>query len=680
MVIRTVETSTEKAAKTAIRGRRARASAQLRARLLAQLSHYINKEAGTPRARKRAVRATRAAEEFIDLDNPVPPPPRRGRGRPKFWIMAVGQLSTQEIANAILAECWRTWLRAEGALPTTLSVAKGIARRLGVHGDKVIQVGRALLRIAELAEIVREVRTYRKVPLITFTDEVEELLCREFDLISESQALAQGLREQPITGPVAARRAKYQSLAPFEPKPGTSPWDAAERVRATRWHVNKSICTIAGEWLQAQFDLMVVENGWRAALRKYGSVKDAYEQARTGLQVGYLAVGWDHRGRLNQVDSALTYTSGSDLARAILEFDEAKPVRTEEGRLALARHVLNQWSGEEARTIAHGSELEWLDACQQTIGRIADDGVIVTDASHPLRLVAACRAWRAAERGEAIRLPVSIDATTSMLQHMALLLRDPDLARLSNLWPGARQDFYTEVAQRCPPLTRKAVKGVAMPMFYGQTNHSAMDVLREEGVSKPRLFATRIRAAGADIAPKAFALYEALRAVAKELTAHGQPVQWTTPSGWQCVTDCRRDDRIVHTIKLPDGATRQYTETVPGTKLHTDRQQNAITANLIHSCDAALLHLTVAALPDAVTSIAVAHDCFAVHADDVPVLRATLMATLGRMYADDLLARWWTVWEGAAWSRGARSRVVAVPLPERGVWDDRFLQGQYTFC
>src|ERR1700733_4643174 len=47
------------------------------------------------------------------------------------------------------------------------------------------------------------------------------------------------------------------------------------------------------------------------------------------------------------------------------------------------------------------------------------------------------------------------------------------------------------------------------------------------------------------------------------------------------------------------------------------------------------------------------------------------------------LAAWWAAWEGtAAWSRGARTRraAVSVPLPERGAWDDRFLQGEYKFC
>ena len=75
---------------------------------------------------------------------------------------------------------------------------------------------------------------------------------------------------------------------------------------------------------------------------------------------------------------------------------------------------------------------------------------------------------------------------------------------------------------------------------------------------------------------------------------------------------------------------------------------------------------------------------FTTHADDVHVLRKTLMGALRDMYqGEDHLAAWWAACEGtAAWSRGARTRraAVTVPLPERGAWDDRFLQGEYTFC
>ncbi len=650
-------------------------AARLHERLVAQLSHYIGKEGGTYRSRKSAFFMPRDAKTFaafgLDLPQRPAPAPRR-RGRPpgtKYWVLAVGKYSTRIIAEAILAECWQTWLHADGALPTTLTVAKGIARRLNVHGDRQVQVGRALLRIAELAEVVREVRTYRKVPVITFTDEVEALLCDQERSAEGFPPPGTGFHPQPIAGPVAVQPGRDQRSAPFEPTPGTSPWVAAERVRATRWRVNRDVCTVAGEWLQAQFDRMIAEEGQRAALKEYGTIRDAYHQARK-LQAGYLAVRWDHRGRLNQADSALTYTSGSDLARAVLEFDEAKPVRSDAGRLALARHLINQYSGEDARSVTRGGELDWVQSHRGPIRHIAEGGAIVTDSAHPLRLIAACRAWCAVERGEPIGLPVSIDATTSMLQHMALLLRDERLARLSNLWPGERQDFYTRVAKACGS-ERKVVKSVAMPMFYGQTDNSAMDVLRREGISKPRPLATKIHAEGARIAPRAFALYKALRTVAEQLTAAGEPISWTTPSGWRCATDRRRAEKLRHTVELPDGAVRQYTEEVPGTELHKDKQCNAVTANMIHSLDASLLHLAVAALPPHVRSIAVAHDCFAVHADDEPVLRATLMQALERMYGQsDLLAAWWDVWAAQG---------VTVPCPERGTWSPRFVAGEYAF-
>ena len=143
-----------------------------------------------------------------------------------------------------------------------------------------MQVGRALLNIAELAQVVREVSTFGKVPVITFTDEVETLLCDHERAAEEFPPPGTGFHPQPIAGPVAVQRGRDQLIAPFEPTPGTSPWDAAERVRATRWRVNRVVCTVAGEWLQAQMDKLVVEEGPRAALKEYGTIRDAYHQAR----------------------------------------------------------------------------------------------------------------------------------------------------------------------------------------------------------------------------------------------------------------------------------------------------------------------------------------------------------------------------------------------------------------
>jgi hypothetical protein len=676
------------------------AFARLRRRLAAQLRFYISKEIGTRPRRYAAWAAEELANEaFVDLDATAPAPPRR-RGRPKGtkrWVLAVRGRSNQEIANAILSEIWQAWIWAKKhPLPTTLSVVQGISRALEVRtphlrtpgdaGAWDIQTGRNLLRIAEKAAIVREVRTHvgkrDKVPLITFTADVEALLIKETAAIgSLARCRGQGLRAEPIAGVVEVQSATDQRIAPFTPWPGTSPWIAADRVRATRWRINSGMLQVAGEVLQKRVDLAVAEEGKRAALRQHGTDLAAYHYARaTDVRNGHLAVRWDHRGRLNQVDSPITYTGGSDLQRALLEFDDARPVRTKAGRQALARHLINQYGSKD---VPIGEEEPWLATHAQTIRDVAAGALYVPDASEPLRFVAACKAWCAAERGEAIRTPVSIDATTSVLQHMALLLRDPQLAQLCNLWPGPRRDLYSEIAAACgKTFSRKAVKRVVMPTFYGETVYRATEALWQEGIRKGHKAALRkIYRATAELAPGAFWLWASLRAVASQSTRAGEPVRWTTPSGWQCTTDRRIDERVRHEITLP-GEKRPitYSEIVPGDALDIKRQANAITANLIQSLDAALLHMAVAALPESVGCIAVAHDCFAVQADDVPVLRQTLMRTLADMYrGQDHLAAWWAAWEGAAWSRGARTRAVTVPLPERGVWDDRFLQGEYAF-
>jgi DNA-directed RNA polymerase len=355
----------------------------------------------------------------------------------------------------------------------------------------------------------------------------------------------------------------------------------------------------------------------------------------------------------------------------MLQFATAKPV-TETGRPWLARHLINQWSGEQARDCALGAELDWIDAHRGLIAFTAADPIKTRawePAAEPFRFIAACRAWVLAAEGQPIALPVAVDASTSVLQHMALLLRDARLARLVNLWPGERRDFYAAVGKACG-LGRSTVKKIAMTGFYGQTLKEAAQSLTGESAERWRQ-ARAIKKAATDIAPGAYALHEALRRVAGDLTKLGEPIRWSTPSGWECITDRRRRPKVERKAYLPDGSTVNYTERVIGDQLDGRRQANAVTANLVQSLDASLLHLALAELPDGL-SLATAHDSFGTHADDVPVMLSTLKSALGTMYAgDDVLGGIWAGWT----ARGA-----AEPLPKRGSWDDRFLQSGYTFC
>lgn len=646
------------------------AAGLVRPALLAKLAHVLQQYAP-------ARRAALIDEELVNLDAPAPP---RRRGRPigtKDWMRAVERFEDPAIAEVILAECLRVWLRADRKPPSMLTAAKAIAGKLRVPKEKRGSVGRALLRFAELAGIVIPIKKHWQTQRLALSEDTLASLGTLYQsLLIRMCEDGEGLLEHPSSRAPTVRRKWDQRIRPFRPQGGSAPTRAAEAIHRTEWQVDPWMRRLVETVLAERAPLAFGATGTAAErgemIRKHGSDLWALEQAGDlDRQRGYFPVRWDHRGRIHQVGGALTYTGGSDAARSLLQFAVAKPV-TEQGRPWLARHLINQWSGEESRALPSGGELDWVDKHRDLIAFTAADPISTRaweQAADPFRFVATCRAWALAADGEPIALPVAVDASTSVLQHMALLLRDARLAEQVNLWPGARRDFYDQVGTACS-LKRSAVKKVAMTGFYGQTLKEAARSL--PGTSEERWrHARAIKKAASETAPAAYGLHEALRRAAGELTALGQPICWVTPSGWECVTDRRKRLKVPRKTGLPDGGAVNYTEQVVGVELDGRRQRNAITANLVQSLDASLLHLAIADLPDGL-SLATAHDSFGTHADDVPVMLSSLKSALGDMYAgNDVLAE---VWEG--WT----AKGVTEPLPKREAWDDRFLQGGYTFC
>jgi DNA-dependent RNA polymerase-like protein len=641
----------------------------LRPALLARLEHVIQKYAP-------GRRAALIAEEFVDL-TASPRPPRRGRpAGTKDWMRAVERLEDSAIAEVILAACLRAWLRAGREPPSMLTVAKSIGGQLHVPKEKRGGVGRALLRFAELAGIVTPISKHWRAQRLELSDETLASLESLYQsLLQRMCEDGEGLLERPSARPPTVRHKWDQRVRPFRPRRGSVPERAARAIHRTEWQVDpwmrNVVAAVLAERAPLAFGAKGTASERRAMMHKYGSDLWALAQATHGRQGGYFPVRWDHRGRLHQVGGALTYTGGSDVARSMLQFATAKPV-TDQGRPWLARHLINQWSGQEARETALGAELDWIDAHRDLIAFTAADPIKTRGwerADEPFRFVAACRAWTLAAEGQPIALPVAVDASTSVLQHMALLLLDANLGRLVNLWPGERQDFYSKVGEACG-LSRSAVKKIAMTGFYGQSLKEAAESLAGESVERWRQ-ARAIKKAATDIAPGAYALHEALRRVAGELTDLSEPIRWSTPSGWECVTDRRKRPKVERKAYLPDGGVVNYTERVIGDQLDGRRQRNALTANLVQSLDASLLHLALADLPEGL-SLATAHDSFGTHADDVPVMLSALKSALSTMYAsDDVLGGIWAGWTACG---------VTEPLPKRGTWDDRFLQGGYTFC
>jgi DNA-dependent RNA polymerase-like protein len=629
-----------------------------------------------------------------ELEGGEPPPPRP-RGPVPHWIRAVvaaGMLN-EDIADLVLSVCLQVWQRAEGD-PSATTIATAIGSRLirdaysrvGWMQLEPAKLGYDLLQFAYLAGVAYEGRSVSTTHKVYLAGDALALLPRRPNA---------GLRRGVDVKPPKVTRVWDATLPPFEPIPGSPPLQAVERIRRTKWRINTDMVPIAARYLDAHvpaaFKKQKLTARERYEARHHMVGLDALREAQEGRQTGYFRARFDHRGRVYQEGNALTFTSGGDVARALLEFGQRRRVQTEAGRRALAQHLI----GHHGSRVEHDTELDW----------IADNKSLIEDAAtqpreHTLCFVAACRAWLAVERGEPIGLPVQIDATTSALQHMALLLRNRHLAEVSNLLPGPRRDVYTEIGALMPQhltLPREAVKACSMPMFYGQTVESAIkrlvkvDDLKHlhgtdwrETRGRLRAIAEQVRQATRDSLPEAFLLYWRLRDVAgafarrgevlgwkqgkkrRRQMYRGEPVRWVTPSGWECVLEPRVAGLQIKETTTIDGDRVPYSLRHATPEMSAPRLRNAITANVIHSLDAALLHLAVAELPEG-ASIGTAHDCFAVHADDVPVMRAALMGALRRMYADDdLLAGWFSLW-------GCDGLRV-------GTWEDDFLTGRYAFC
>lgn len=98
-------------------------------------------------------------------------------------------------------------------------------------------------------------------------------------------------------------------------------------------------------------------------------------------------------------------------------------------------------------------------------------------AEEPAMFYAGVQALRKAQKGEAIAYPISLDATASGAQLLAIMIGCEKSASLCNVVnTGKREDLYTDVYQlMCDvigsesKISRSDVKDAIMPSFYGST-------------------------------------------------------------------------------------------------------------------------------------------------------------------------------------------------------------------
>jgi len=402
--------------------------------------------------------------------------------------------------------------------------------------------------------------------------------------------------------------------------------------------------------------------------------------ARTMKQVDRFYFPWfaDFRGRLY---SHVSYMSpqGDDVARSLLLFREGKPITTEAG--------LNWFYITGANLAGHDKlsledRIAWVDDHEEQILEVSEDPLDCmwwAEQDEPFQFLAWCLEFGRYHHdpNAEIRLPCHVDGSCNGLAIYSLLLRDEVGAEATNCGDlEDRQDIYLQVAAEASrlmqeddadrarawldyfggELPRSLVKRPVMITPYSGTRHSAQDYIVAEYTAyakkngKPP-FVTgdgvpftdlvwitgKVWAAIGQVISSSRHAMAWLRQVADLHTQSHLPVRWTSPSGFPCYMHTKPTKDCEVQLASRGRVRVMYRQEIEG--FDKRGQADGVAPNVIHSFDAACLHLVCArARAEGIDALSVIHDSFAGLPDDVPAMVRIVKQTYYEVFSGNLLA------------------------------------------
>lgn len=395
----------------------------------------------------------------------------------------------------------------------------------------------------------------------------------------------------------------------------------------------------------------------------------------------YFPLQADFRGRVYPQPYFLQ-PQGDDLARALLEFAEGKPVADRQALDALLVHGASLFGQSKASV---RDRIGWARQNHARLVAMAADPYANADwtaADKPWQALAFCLEYARTASGDRLgpsHLPVQMDHSTSGLQVYALLTRDPELAAATNVAPAdAPVDVYQVVADEVTArllsdpnpeaakwvaflggrVPREFVKRAVMTKVYGVSYHSVaryiravyearrmaggggtpFEITKGGGYRAACYLADHVWAALNGRVGAAGKCMDWLQSIAAVAADCGRGLLWTSPSGWPTVQAYREWES--HRVRTAIGERVRFSRVREDTdKIHKVKQADGIAPNFVHSMDSALLARAVLLAKDrGVRSLGTVHDCYLVlAADATKVARAVREAAVDTFRSDRLL-------------------------------------------
>ena len=489
-------------------------------------------------------------------------------------------------------------------------------------------------------------------------------------------------------------------------------FSAVNALQKTPWQINQNVYEtirsfegVSEERLFPTFGMSTSERKARRTLHssRLSACEDLLSQDRF-----YFPYYLDYRGRTYCTPQIINYQL-DDMVRSLLVFADAKPLG-KTGIKWLKIHLANCWGhGEDKKSFIERQK--WVDENLHNICESVDNPVDNrwwVEANKPWRFLAACfEMKRVSETGVGTlsHLPIGVDGTCNGFQHISALLRDRNVARLTNLisidTPG---DLYAEVAKRLTEVIQvEARRGVAIALEGIRVTEGSFnrDFVKKAvmatpyGISDDQIRVDMMLRLRLNMGIKSnwdtvAYLCEKLLGCIRELTNSDKltnwfkgcvdklvdknlHIEWITPSGFRVVQAKYMEKSkalgqvkpkmIIYKTKKP---------------LQIDRaeQKNGIMPNFIHSLDASHLALTINNLAGkGLSHFGVVHDGYAVHGCDIDILNQALREEFVGMYRRLDLREFPNIDNFSAKS---------VTLPTPPLSDDRFdidevLKSEYFF-
>jgi len=387
----------------------------------------------------------------------------------------------------------------------------------------------------------------------------------------------------------------------------------------------------------------------------------------------------DWRGRLYYRPPYLN-PQGNDVARSLLEFSYYTYIQTEEQANWLRIHGANLYGLKSD----FQTRIDWVFEHEQLIMGAGNDPWTNSQfwmrADKPWSFLSFCRTyyeWKKEGPTYKCRQPVMLDCTCSGIQHYSALLRSKSMGEQVNLINTDKpQDIYTSVMTRVNEQLRQdnnehsrkwlmlqtdrtLAKNPVMCLPYSATYASFYTFAHQWGIKRAKNlygntswltkdgsmqtihYMAKIlhKEASALIQPAVQAMVW-FKAIGTRAGKNDTPLTWTTPSGLTAHQQYNSTKNTRIRLKYLSDIHLDIRVQDDCPTLNTTKMGNGLSANILHSFDAAhMCATTIKATKKNVINIGGIHDCFLTTPSEMSALRNAARESFAEMYKEDWLAK-----------------------------------------